>query len=49
MFLFDPLEIHNFSSFLFDRQSYDIHITAVIDESGFKSGNTLDLKNPFFR
>uniref|UniRef100_A0A8B9JG89 Histone-arginine methyltransferase CARM1 n=1 Tax=Astyanax mexicanus TaxID=7994 RepID=A0A8B9JG89_ASTMX len=31
------------------RQSYDIHITAVVDESGFKSGNTLDLKNPFFR
>ncbi|XP_030625760.1 histone-arginine methyltransferase CARM1 [Chanos chanos] len=31
------------------RQSYDIHITAVIDQSGFKSGNTLDLKNPFFR
>ncbi|XP_026996809.2 histone-arginine methyltransferase CARM1 isoform X1 [Tachysurus fulvidraco] len=31
------------------RQSYDIHITAVIDESGFKSGNTLDLKNLFFR
>ncbi|KAL2087745.1 hypothetical protein ACEWY4_016573 [Coilia grayii] len=31
------------------RQSYDIHINAVIDQSGFKSGNTLDLKNPFFR
>ncbi|XP_041936536.1 histone-arginine methyltransferase CARM1 [Alosa sapidissima] len=31
------------------RQSYDIHIVAVIDQSGFKSGNTLDLKNPFFR
>ncbi|XP_056091807.1 histone-arginine methyltransferase CARM1 isoform X2 [Rhinichthys klamathensis goyatoka] len=31
------------------RQSYDIHITAVVDQSGFKSGNTLDLKNPFFR
>ncbi|XP_055065155.2 histone-arginine methyltransferase CARM1 isoform X1 [Misgurnus anguillicaudatus] len=32
-----------------NRQSYDIHITAVVDQSGFKSGNTLDLKNPFFR
>lgn len=31
------------------RQSYDIHITAVVDQSGFKSGNSLDLKNPFFR
>ncbi|XP_056591711.1 histone-arginine methyltransferase CARM1 isoform X4 [Triplophysa dalaica] len=31
------------------RQSYDIHITAVVDQSGFKSGNTLDLKNLFFR
>ncbi|KAK7880569.1 hypothetical protein WMY93_032794 [Mugilogobius chulae] len=32
-----------------DRQSYDIHITATIDQSGFSSGNVLDLKNPFFR
>ncbi|XP_056157060.1 histone-arginine methyltransferase CARM1-like [Lampris incognitus] len=31
------------------RQSYDIHITAMVDQSGFRSGNTLDLKNPFFR
>ncbi|XP_051542453.1 histone-arginine methyltransferase CARM1 isoform X2 [Myxocyprinus asiaticus] len=31
------------------RQSYDIHISAVVDQSGFKSGNTLDLKNLFFR
>ncbi|XP_028837171.1 histone-arginine methyltransferase CARM1 isoform X2 [Denticeps clupeoides] len=31
------------------RQSYDIHIAAAVDQSGFKSGNTLDLKNPFFR
>uniref|UniRef100_A0A8B9SXI7 type I protein arginine methyltransferase n=1 Tax=Anas platyrhynchos TaxID=8839 RepID=A0A8B9SXI7_ANAPL len=30
------------------RQSYDIHIVAVVDQTGFKSGNTLDLKNPFF-
>ncbi|XP_041822087.1 histone-arginine methyltransferase CARM1-like [Chelmon rostratus] len=31
------------------RQSYDIHITATVDQSGFRSGNILDLKNPFFR
>lgn len=31
-----------------NRQSYDIHITATIDQSGFTSGNVLDLKNPFF-
>ncbi|XP_048876025.1 histone-arginine methyltransferase CARM1 isoform X3 [Brienomyrus brachyistius] len=31
------------------RQSYDIHLSAVVDQSGFKSGNVLDLKNPFFR
>ncbi|XP_053150236.1 histone-arginine methyltransferase CARM1-like isoform X2 [Hemicordylus capensis] len=30
-------------------QSYDIQIVAVVDETGFKSGNVLDLKNPFFR
>lgn len=30
-------------------QSYDIHITAVVDQSGFRSGNILDLKNLFFR
>ncbi|XP_049425897.1 histone-arginine methyltransferase CARM1-like [Epinephelus fuscoguttatus] len=32
-----------------NRQSYDIHITATVDQSGFRSGNVLDLKNPFFR
>ncbi|XP_030006236.1 histone-arginine methyltransferase CARM1 isoform X1 [Sphaeramia orbicularis] len=32
-----------------DRQSYDIHITATVDQSGFRSGNILDLKNPFLR
>ncbi|XP_010743910.3 histone-arginine methyltransferase CARM1 [Larimichthys crocea] len=32
-----------------NRQSYDIHITATVDQSGFRSGNILDLKNPFFR
>uniref|UniRef100_A0A3Q4AU52 type I protein arginine methyltransferase n=1 Tax=Mola mola TaxID=94237 RepID=A0A3Q4AU52_MOLML len=32
-----------------NRQRYDIHITAAVDQSGFRSGNTLDLKNPFFR
>ncbi|KAG7252742.1 hypothetical protein CRUP_005496 [Coryphaenoides rupestris] len=31
------------------RHSYDIHITATVVESGFRSGNILDLKNPFFR
>lgn len=31
------------------RQSYDIHITATVDQSGFRSGNSLDLKTPFFR
>uniref|UniRef100_A0A3B3BW71 type I protein arginine methyltransferase n=1 Tax=Oryzias melastigma TaxID=30732 RepID=A0A3B3BW71_ORYME len=28
--------------------SYDIQITATVDQSGFRSGNKLDLKNPFF-
>ncbi|XP_071320682.1 histone-arginine methyltransferase CARM1-like isoform X4 [Trachinotus anak] len=32
-----------------NRQSYDIHITATVDQSGFRSGNILDLKDPFFR
>ncbi|XP_030609104.1 histone-arginine methyltransferase CARM1 isoform X2 [Archocentrus centrarchus] len=31
-----------------NRQSYDIHITATVDQSGFRSGNILDLKNPYF-
>ncbi|XP_062334147.1 histone-arginine methyltransferase CARM1 [Osmerus eperlanus] len=31
------------------RQSYDIDISAVVDQSGFRSGNSLDLKNLFFR
>ncbi|KAE8632986.1 hypothetical protein XENTR_v10001736 [Xenopus tropicalis] len=31
------------------RQSYDIQIVAAVDQTGFKSGNILDLKNPFFR
>ncbi|XP_072928456.1 histone-arginine methyltransferase CARM1 isoform X1 [Hemitrygon akajei] len=31
------------------RQSYDIHIMAMVEQTGFKSGNLLDLKNPFFR
>ncbi|XP_076027709.1 histone-arginine methyltransferase CARM1-like [Genypterus blacodes] len=31
------------------RQTYDIHITATVDQSGFRSGNILDLKNPFYR
>ncbi|KAF3857310.1 hypothetical protein F7725_009169 [Dissostichus mawsoni] len=32
-----------------NRQSYDIHISATVDQSGFTSGNVLDLKNPYFR
>ncbi|XP_069632170.1 histone-arginine methyltransferase CARM1 isoform X3 [Haliaeetus albicilla] len=31
------------------RQSYDIQIVAMVDQTGFKSGNIIDLKNPFFR
>ncbi|KAM8905638.1 histone-arginine methyltransferase CARM1-like [Spinachia spinachia] len=31
-----------------NRQSYDINITAIVDQSGFRSGNVLDLSNPFF-
>ncbi|KFV50263.1 Histone-arginine methyltransferase CARM1, partial [Tyto alba] len=31
------------------RRSYDIQIVAVVDQTGFRSGNILDLKNPFFR
>lgn len=44
-------EINNKVNGLFPyfRQSYDIHITATVDQSGFRSGNILDLKNPFFR
>ncbi|XP_028321029.1 histone-arginine methyltransferase CARM1-like isoform X2 [Gouania willdenowi] len=32
-----------------NRQSYDINITATVDQSGCRSGNILDLKNLFFR
>ncbi|KAM6893537.1 histone-arginine methyltransferase CARM1-like [Xenentodon cancila] len=32
-----------------NRQSYEVQITATVDQSGFRSGNKLDLKNPFFR
>ncbi|XP_026961582.1 histone-arginine methyltransferase CARM1-like isoform X4 [Sagmatias obliquidens] len=31
------------------RQSYDIQIVALVNQTGLRSGNTLDLKNPFFR
>ncbi|XP_010772562.1 histone-arginine methyltransferase CARM1-like, partial [Notothenia coriiceps] len=30
-------------------QSYDISIVAQVDQTGSKSSNLLDLKNPFFR
>ncbi|KAM9328785.1 histone-arginine methyltransferase CARM1-like [Pholidichthys leucotaenia] len=32
-----------------NRQSYDIHITATVEQSGFRSGNILELQNPFLR
>lgn len=32
-----------------NRQSYDISIAAQVDQTGSKSSNLLDLKNPFFR
>ncbi|OCT59320.1 hypothetical protein XELAEV_18000741mg [Xenopus laevis] len=31
------------------KQSYDISIVAQVDQTGSKSSNLLDLKNPFFR
>uniref|UniRef100_A0A5F9CRM2 Histone-arginine methyltransferase CARM1 n=1 Tax=Oryctolagus cuniculus TaxID=9986 RepID=A0A5F9CRM2_RABIT len=31
------------------QQSYDIQIVALVNQTGFRSGNVLDLKNPFFR
>ncbi|XP_064903309.1 histone-arginine methyltransferase CARM1 isoform X2 [Columba livia] len=31
------------------QQSYDIQIVATVDQTGCKSGNILDLKNPIFR
>ncbi|CAM9758402.1 unnamed protein product [Lampetra planeri] len=31
------------------RFSYDINLVAVVDQTGSKSSNLLDLKNPFFR
>lgn len=36
-------------SCLLCRQSYDISIVAQVDQTGSKSSNLLDLKNPFFR
>ncbi|KAM6363866.1 histone-arginine methyltransferase CARM1-like isoform 3-T3 [Pluvialis apricaria] len=36
-------------AFVGSVQSYDIQIVATVDQTGFKSGNILDLKNPFFR
>ncbi|XP_033613578.1 histone-arginine methyltransferase CARM1-like [Fukomys damarensis] len=31
------------------RQSYDIQIEVLVNQTGLRSGNTLNLKNPFFR
>ncbi|XP_055283658.1 histone-arginine methyltransferase CARM1-like [Moschus berezovskii] len=31
------------------QQSYDIQIMVLVNQTGFRSGNTLNLKNPFFR
>lgn len=39
----------NISDLLLNRQSYDISIVAQVDQTGSKSSNLLDLKNPFFR
>ncbi|XP_007499584.1 histone-arginine methyltransferase CARM1-like isoform X4 [Monodelphis domestica] len=36
-------------AFVGSLQSYDIQIVAIVNQTGFKSGNVLDLKNPFFR
>uniref|UniRef100_A0A8C7YGL1 Histone-arginine methyltransferase CARM1 n=1 Tax=Oryzias sinensis TaxID=183150 RepID=A0A8C7YGL1_9TELE len=40
---------HALSAPLPHRQSYDISIVAQVDQTGSKSSNLLDLKNPFFR
>ncbi|XP_021108422.1 histone-arginine methyltransferase CARM1 isoform X2 [Heterocephalus glaber] len=32
-----------------ERQSYDVHIDVLVNQTGLRSGNILDLKNPFFR
>lgn len=44
-----PAQLPHSHPFYSPRQSYDISIVAQVDQTGSKSSNLLDLKNPFFR
>ncbi|XP_026569026.1 histone-arginine methyltransferase CARM1 [Pseudonaja textilis] len=44
-----PNDYSPYHLLFFFRQSYDISIVAQVDQTGSKSSNLLDLKNPFFR
>lgn len=44
-----PAQLPHSHSLYPPRQSYDISIVAQVDQTGSKSSNLLDLKNPFFR